>query len=257
MIQLSKVTIDKIDGIYKVFCESENIVNHQDRLSHMLVIVLKGSIVIRQGRRLRTIDEKHAGIIPSNAKYRLYNHPDTEMIFIEFTASNFNVKRPETVSIEDVALVKELAMKSENIWSKGAANYNIICLANIYSIFSDLAIDIKRKYIEAKRIELIERSLRYLHDNFTELEISNENLAKISGISVVYFRKLFTAAYGVPPMRYVQGLRMRKAKELLPSGYYSVTEVSQMTGFSSIYSFSKTFKSVHGTSPNSHRSKKK
>ncbi len=92
-------------------------------------------------------------------------------------------------------------------------------------------------------IEEIERS-------FTEREISVSRLAKLCGISEVYFRHLFLNAFGVSPKEYVIQKRMDYAKALLKSGDFSVTQVAALCGYAEPCHFSREFKERVGVSPN-------
>ena len=80
-------------------------------------------------------------------------------------------------------------------------------------------------------------------------DISNESLAKLCGISTVYFRKLFYKIYKVAPIKYLKKVRLDKAKELLIGDFTSVSDVATLVGFSSVYTFSKTFKKEIGVAP--------
>ena len=45
--------------------------------------------------------------------------------------------------------------------------------------------------------------------------------------------------------------KLEKAKELIFSGKYSLTEIAEKLGYSSIYAFSKAFKKQYGNPPSS------
>ena len=80
-------------------------------------------------------------------------------------------------------------------------------------------------------------------------DISIEKLADISGISSVYFRKIFSEIYGMPPMQYVGRIRIEKAKGMLIGDFISVTQIAEMSGFGSVYHFCKAFKKSTGLTP--------
>lgn len=88
--------------------------------------------------------------------------------------------------------------------------------------------------------------------HFTDPMITNELIAEASNVSTVYFRKIFTEAYGVPPMRYVRQRRIEKAQSLLENGFSNISEVAESVGFNSVYHFSKSFKQLIGVSPTSY-----
>lgn len=54
---------------------------------------------------------------------------------------------------------------------------------------------------------------------------------------------------GMPPKRYFMEFRLTRAEELLREGKYSVTEISEMTGFINTSHFSTKFKKRYGTPP--------
>ena len=74
-------------------------------------------------------------------------------------------------------------------------------------------------------------------------------LAREAGISDVLFRKEFKQHYGVSPLGYLKAVRIENAKQLLRSGYYTVTDVALECGFESISYFSYEFKRATGDTP--------
>lgn len=65
--------------------------------------------------------------------------------------------------------------------------------------------------------------------------------------------KAFKDQFGISPRKYVSIFKLKKAKELLVSTNYSIIEISEELGFSSVYHFSKQFKIWSGVSPNHFR----
>lgn len=64
---------------------------------------------------------------------------------------------------------------------------------------------------------------------------------------------IFKSAVGKSPMEYYNGLKIAEAKKLLRGGIYSVSQISDMLGFSCIHSFSRSFKNTVGTSPTEYK----
>jgi AraC-like DNA-binding protein len=69
------------------------------------------------------------------------------------------------------------------------------------------------------------------------------------GIGESYFQRLFREKYGTSPKKYVIGMKINHAAELLRLESYSVTSIAELSGFSDVYYFSKVFKAETGTSP--------
>ena len=54
-------------------------------------------------------------------------------------------------------------------------------------------------------------------------------------------------------MKYINDLKLKRAKELLISGLYSVSEAAVQAGFSDLSYFSRFFKENVGVSPNEYK----
>ncbi len=98
--------------------------------------------------------------------------------------------------------------------------------------------------------KIIESILSILHE---KLELSESiNLEKISfnlGYSKSHIKTQFKKKIGVSILQYYIGLKIDKAKKLLSQQKYSVSEISDMLGFSSVYYFSRQFKLYTNMSP--------
>ena len=103
-------------------------------------------------------------------------------------------------------------------------------------------------YIPSEKQQKITPALEYISQHYHE-NITNDCLAEISGISTVYFRKLFSSVMGTSPIVYARRLRIEKAKEMLRSDYGTLSDVAQSLGYASLYDFSRDFKKHTGTSP--------
>ncbi|HEY3528921.1 MAG TPA: AraC family transcriptional regulator [Nocardioides sp.] len=76
-----------------------------------------------------------------------------------------------------------------------------------------------------------------------------DRLADVAGLSKYHFHRLFAATYGRTPAAYVSERRIERAQDLLRATNLTVTEVCHAVGFSSLGSFSSTFRRIVGDSP--------
>lgn len=86
----------------------------------------------------------------------------------------------------------------------------------------------------------------YIDSNY-EQDIQLYTLEKQFGYSKFYIEKLFKQAYGISVINYRNHKRMDAAVNLLKE--HSVSKTAQLLGFSSIYAFSRAFRSAYGASP--------
>jgi transcriptional regulator GlxA family with amidase domain len=78
-------------------------------------------------------------------------------------------------------------------------------------------------------------------------------IARQAALSPYYFSRQFTAYVGVPPYRYLIGLRIARAVELLRDTELSVTQICSRVGFNSLSHFTTTFRRHTGLSPSDYR----
>lgn len=100
--------------------------------------------------------------------------------------------------------------------------------------------------------ERAEEVRAYLEDNLTQ-DLDMNEVARAASLSPFYLTRIFKARYGVPPYRYLIGLRISHATELLRDSSLSVTQVCHRSGFNSLSHFITTFRRHTGLSPSQYR----
>lgn len=81
-----------------------------------------------------------------------------------------------------------------------------------------------------------------------------EALASRVNLSRSRFNSLFTIQTGLAPMRYLQRLRLRRARLLVERSFLSVKEIMALVGYNDPSHFSRDFRREHGTPPSEVRS---
>ena len=78
-------------------------------------------------------------------------------------------------------------------------------------------------------------------------------LARITHVSEAHFIRTFRATFGETPHRYLQRRRVERAMFLLRGTGRSVTEICFEVGFTSLGTFSRTFRDIVGEPPSVYR----
>jgi AraC-like DNA-binding protein len=78
-------------------------------------------------------------------------------------------------------------------------------------------------------------------------------LARIAHVSEAHFIRTFLATFGETPHRYLQRRRVERSMFLLRESDRSVTEICLEVGFTSLGTFSRTFRAIVGQPPTAYR----
>ncbi|MFN8234309.1 MAG: AraC family transcriptional regulator [Actinomycetota bacterium] len=78
-------------------------------------------------------------------------------------------------------------------------------------------------------------------------------IAREAALSPYYFTRQFTAFVGIPPYRYLIGLRIQRAMEMLRDSELTVTQICHRVGFNSLSHFTTTVRQHTGMSPSAYR----
>ncbi len=105
-----------------------------------------------------------------------------------------------------------------------------------------------------KDLSRLNAALAYL-DNYYPQPITNAHLAEVACMSESRFIHLFRQSVGVPPMKYLSDIRLRKAMSLLTTSDMSVTDIAVAVGFRDYSNFGRQFFKRFGVTPTSVRRK--
>ena len=95
---------------------------------------------------------------------------------------------------------------------------------------------------------VLRRVIEYIHANLHR-SITVEELAELAHFHPNYFVRFFKEKLGIPPMKYINNIKIEMAKSLLETTDMPVHKVMQSIGFSDYSHFSKYFKTYSGYSP--------
>ncbi len=151
--------------------------------------------------------------------------------------------------------IETLFEKIYNTWVGKKDNYYYICMAMLYELIALLHRK-ENNYISKSTKEKIQKGVDYLHSVYFEKDIDYSMPSKLCDMSYTYFKQLFLNVYGIPPVKYVTLLRLNRAKELLSTGMYTISQTASTVGFSDVYYFSKSFKNNFGITPSAYSKSK-
>jgi AraC family transcriptional regulator len=105
----------------------------------------------------------------------------------------------------------------------------------------------KRQHGGLPRAKLV-RAIEYIRDRL-DADLTVSGIARAVGMGPDHFAKLFKESTGQSPYRYVVEARARKAKELLSTGKFTISEAAHLVGFVDQSHLTRHFKRVFGLPP--------
>jgi two-component system response regulator YesN len=101
---------------------------------------------------------------------------------------------------------------------------------------------------QAKQDRGIGRALAFTREHAGE-SVSVAQVARVAGFAPDYFSRLFRREQGVTFRKYLQDLRLERAKQMLGDTALSVDQIQKLAGFRTRTHFHAAFKHAVGCTP--------
>ena len=223
---------------------------HKNRLSHGLALNCTGEkVYVFSDGRTYFVKEHDFIYLPKNSTYMVTTTAPGGTYCINFQWVESVAFDPFVFHLKNTNEAIQAYKSAERAWRSKRDGYELLCKSELYKILYILRNSQARPYSPNSKQVLLEPALSYIYEHYTDESISVEKLSELCGFSYEYFRKLFHSCYGCAPVKYINGLKLKRAKELLTSGLYSVSETALQAGFFDLSYFSRCFKKNLGVSP--------
>lgn len=177
-------------------------------------------------------------LTPMKSKYlcfKLINH------VFEYVHQEFDINVETVLQEEKYLIFKQLnqlrTMEEHKVWL-------LEKIGKLLDYLSDNQMSQKDK--------LLYEVKNYLKENFAQT-IGLDEIAGKFHISPAYLSSLFSKNMGVTLFEYIINMRMEKAKELLRTTNYKISDISQQVGYENQRYFNQVFKKNIGTTPGNYR----
>lgn len=206
------------------------------------------TICVREGDLLYLA---HHAVYKMNIHTPIYKSIYCDFEFAEDCPRKSDVYYPEIISDTENLFLK-LFKFHKNVGKNSFQN----CMSVLYDIYGVISSSVVTEYLAPTSIAKLNEAKLYIDSNYSDPQISVTSLAQKSGVSEVYFRKLFKIHYGISPIQYIKSIRLKRAKELLSYPFVSLEECAVQSGFLSLQYFCREFKKATGLTPSQYRKKK-
>lgn len=110
----------------------------------------------------------------------------------------------------------------------------------------------ERPTIKINKDKTLKPIISYIEENYKN-DITVNELAQAAHLHPNYFIKTFKKQFGIPPIQYINRLRLTKARYALTNTAESIQEIAVNSGFNGQSQFSKAFRQMFGLSPSEYR----
>lgn len=154
----------------------------------------------------------------------------------------------ESKTLRQLVVALQTKMETSTLSASSLSPFLVqsIILEMLEIIHPAYQMDVKLKTsINDERVEAAKKLIQdQLHSNITGGEVATR-----LGISLRHLNRLCNASCGCSIHRLILEERIHRARILLESTSLSLTDISEITGYSSVYAFIRAFKTVTGISP--------
>lgn len=173
-----------------------------------------------------------------------FNHNATHMIVAELINIASRVATQSGIKMDEIFLNNDVP------YSKMQKYDNIMDVKNwISEIYLQLVILIKYKaYNHANYSENTKKAIDYIHRNY-HLDMSLDDTARHINVSNSYLSRIFKEECKVSYVKYLNQLRVEKAKLLIENGEIRIKDIVKQVGFQSYNYFFKVFKEMVSMTP--------
>jgi AraC-like DNA-binding protein len=223
--------------------------NATKRTSHIIGIQIKGSALHTFGDKSFTITENCAYFLNQNEKYSVEVSEATEAYSVHFTTYEQIDTESFCKKVVNPDEIIKLISKIENARLQ-YENGELSMLSDFYAL-CDILVELLSAPYTKKDLRLLS-SKEYVDIHFKEKDCLYR-AAELTKVSRRRFNDLFKNQFHITPNEYIISKKIDYAKELLKLGYLSLSNISDMSGFSDVYYFAKIFKKKTGVTPGEYK----
>ena len=223
---------------------------HKNRPSHGLAFNCAGEkTYCFQDGTVCVVKENCMIYLPKGSNYTVSSTIPGNVWCINFQTLNEKNSPPFTLHFPFPEDIINAYKSAEKAWRTATNTREYKVLSSLYTILNEIEKTSIMPYLPKTKQDRIQPAVDYIHKFYTKELIDTQYLAELCDMSYDYLRQLFKKFYGVAPIKYINQLKLKRAKELLYSGMYSVSEAAYHSGFSDLSHFCRFFKKNIGVLP--------
>lgn len=236
-------------------------IRHSHPFTELFYVKAGSGIFFIEGQNF-PISRDELIIINPNVEHTEISLHDAPLEYITLGIEDFQfsfVHKGTYLALKDKNITKNLGIYFSSIVKEAencAPGYELIC-QDYLEILTLLLLRQTNSAFELIPEENTTRECsrikRYIDSHYQD-DITLDSLAKMAHLNKYYFAHAFTKFYGQSPIQYLTARRLKTSKDLLESSDYTISEIAQLSGFSSPSYFAQCFRKNCGMTALAYRS---
>lgn len=189
---------------------------HKNRPTHGIALQTSGCKIYHfaEGKNLR-VSTNDLIFLPQGSSYRVEDEEAGDCYAINFTIVGDEPFIPFILHLKNASDVLRAFQAAERAFSAKREGCTTQCRAALYTILYAMIREKEQGYSNQKMHRILHPALQKIHATYTTRVPDIDALAALSQVSPAYFRRIFLQCLGTSPVKYINRLRLARAKELL------------------------------------------
>lgn len=222
---------------------------HKNRKSHGLALFLGGERTFFFDDKKIRVEGNTIVYFPKGSNYTIREKVPCDCYAINFQMPDGAGFGPFAFKIKNANACLESFQQAQRHQARKEPGYISGIKAALYTIIYNMQTEYSLPYAGPG---VIEPAIEYIHLHYHKENISVKHLAGLCGVSTVHLRNLFRKRFAVSPVKYINDLKLTRAKELLSSRFYTVSEVCFLSGYHDESHFCREFKKHFTMTPSAY-----
>ena len=237
----SDITVTEIERPYTVYFRKDRSVQMENRQWYGIAFCTSGQLTYTMGDKQIVSHPGNAILLPQGGTYQIHGDKEGYFPLINFRCDGLPIQEITSIPLSNPKSCIRDFNAMRNSFLLGDSRLKIF--SSFYALLHKLSL------LQSSVPGPLRSAVTFLEDNLSDPSLSNIQIAAHVGLSEVYLRKLFAQHYHITPKQYILDLRLQKAKAFLAEEAFTITEIAERCGFSSVYHFSRLFHQRNGVSP--------
>ncbi len=101
--------------------------------------------------------------------------------------------------------------------------------------------------------DMVDEAIKFINVNIRNARLSVEMISRKLNVSEEHFSRMFKKKIGIPPVKYMNEVKVAEAKRMLLKTDMTIKEIASALYYSDQFYFSQQFKRITGYSPSEYR----